>query len=72
MEYIEKPKAPCAQSCPYRGPFCRLDCDEYIEYEEKYKIYRKLKQKKIEANNDYGNYRKMLDAKIKRRKRRHG
>lgn len=72
MEYLERPKSPCSKDCPYRSPFCRLDCEEYVEYEEKYRQYNEKKMKHIKKNGEYTQYRKELDKQFKRRRMRHG
>lgn len=74
MEFLSRPENPCKRNCPYRDAYCRVDCDDYKEYEEKYKEYTDARRKKQIAEGDYIMYRKELDQRFKknkfRRKRR--
>ena len=68
MEFLSKPKSPCKRDCPYRDAFCKLDCDEYKEYEEKYRRYNEERKKRQLAEGNYIMYRKELDARFKKNK----
>lgn len=66
MEFLSRPDSPCKRHCPYREAFCKLDCEEYKEYEEKYKQYYEARQKKRQIEGDYIIYRKDLDTRFKK------
>lgn len=70
MDYLSRPKNPCRQDCPYRDAFCRIDCEDYKEYEEKYKQYYEAKRKSQKAKNEIVSYSKELDMKFKKAKNR--
>lgn len=72
MSYLAKPENPCKKDCPFRDTYCRLDCEDYIEFEEKYKQYQEARLKQIKKNGEIVEYRKALNDKFKRRKGRHG
>lgn len=46
MSYLIRPESPCKKDCPYRDTYCRIDCTDYKEYEEKYKQYSEALNKR--------------------------
>ena len=46
MSYLIRPENPCKKDCQYRDTYCKLDCPDYKEYEEKYKQYSEVLNKK--------------------------
>lgn len=72
MEHLVKPKSPCSKDCPYRDVYCRIDCDEYKEYEEKYMLYNEKKNKSRQKEEPIVQYHKEILTKQRKRNRRNG
>ena len=70
MNYLSRPESPCKRDCKFRSAFCRIDCEDYAEYQEKYKQYADAKRKKIEAEGEYLQYIKNIKQKMNKNRRR--
>ena len=69
MGYLIKPTSPCKKDCPYRNAYCRADCIDFAEYQEKYKQYYEAKCKKREADSEFYQYKKNIIQKANRKRR---
>lgn len=62
-----RPKSPCVKECENRTIYCKCSCALYKEYEERYNIYMKEKQKNIVKTTDYSDYKKKVVVKMTKR-----
>ena len=72
MSYLQKPENPCKKDCPYRDTFCKLDCEDYKEYEEKYKEFSEAITAARKREEPAIQYRKEILNKQRKRRSRHG
>ena len=66
----ERPKSPCVKECEFRTAVCKCECELYKEYESKYSVYIKQKEKNIAASNELSDYKKgIIQKQLKRRRK---
>lgn len=62
-----RPKSPCIQECEHRTATCKRDCELYKQYEAEYKEYFEKRQKILEANADFSEYKKKIISKQRKK-----